>query len=67
MPINGGLIAAGHTDLPGAAGDTGKICPGAYLPVKVLAAAALATMPTNWKQWPVDEVTSRLRTAGIAL
>lgn len=65
--IQKGLITAGHTDLAGASIDSGKVCPGAYLPVKVLAATALATLPTNWKQWPADEVNARLIAAGITL
>lgn len=67
IPINGGLVTAGHTDLSGASADANKVCPGSFLPVKVLAASALASLPTNWKRWSVDEVNARLTAAGITL
>jgi hypothetical protein len=67
LPINGGLDPVGHTDLPDASADPNKVCPGAFLPVKVIAASALAALPTNWKMWSRDEVTSRLLAAGITL
>ena len=67
IPINAGLIAAGHTDLAGASADANKVCPGSFLPVKILAASALASLPTNWKQWPTSEIDARLVAAGVTL
>jgi hypothetical protein len=67
IPIQRGLITAGHTDLAGASADANKVCPGAFLPVKVLAASALATLPTDWNLWPASEVDARLVAAGITL
>lgn len=67
IPINGGLLTVGHTDLPGAAADTTKVCPGSYLPVKPLAAQALASLPEGWMGWTEGAVTARLTLAGIVV
>jgi hypothetical protein len=67
IPINGGLVTAGHTDLSGASVDASKVCPGSFLPVKVLAGHALATLPADWNRWSADAVNARLTAAGIAL
>jgi len=65
--INKGLIVAGHSDLPGAVGDSKKICPGAYLPVSVLAGQALTSLPTNCMKWTNTEAQGWLVSAGVTI
>lgn len=68
IPINGGLDAAGHSDLPGACpSDPNKVCPGTHLSPKLAAAQAMNGLPPDWRVWTSDDVNARLLAAGIAL
>lgn len=65
LPINGGLLVAGHTDLPGAAADPGKVCPGPFLPVKQVTNEAAMRLPSDYPVWATAQTDYVLAKAGI--
>ena len=54
-----GLIVAGHTDLPGAAANSKKVCPGSFLPAAKVRADAVATLPPGWTTWTPETLATR--------
>jgi len=67
LPLNGGLMLAGHSDLQGATGDTGKVCPGKHLPIGELAEQVVGLLGKDWKSLPGDYVISSLTDAGYTV
>ena len=67
IPINGGLDVVGHTDLPGAAADPNKVCPGQHLSPVSAKAQALSILPIDYASWNQGAIDHRLIQAGILI
>lgn len=67
LPINGGLLVGGHTDLPGAAGDARKVCPGPFLPIGPIKTSAEMKLPPDYQVWGQGQIDFVIAKAGIVL
>jgi hypothetical protein len=66
IPINGGLRIVGHTQLPNASADAGKVCPGDGLHPYAISTRATMDMPQDWRRLGADLVKAGLIAKGYA-
>lgn len=63
--IHGGLQIIGHTQIPGAAADPKKRCPGRYLDLDALQHAVESRTPTGWMEWDESRTMSWVESQGF--